>query len=86
MHTGDLGALLYYEGSVLWELLYDGPFVGTDKSRVGQLWSLILRTYDVLKTPSRIPILLPSTFARTGDFARLSCKAAHAKHLLFAST
>ena len=42
MHTGDVGVLLYDEGSAMWELLYDGPFVGTETTRMEQLWSLIL--------------------------------------------
>eukprot|EP00959_Pyramimonas_sp_CCMP1952_P407528 8540877-Pyramimonas_sp.AAC.1 len=54
MHTSDLGVLPSLIGGAMWELMYDGPFHGTEKQRCAELWVMIKKWYDLLGTPSRL--------------------------------
>ena len=46
MHTGPLGVLQWFLGPTLYELLNEGPFGGTERDRLRQLWQAILMEYQ----------------------------------------
>ena len=62
MHAGDLGAVQNLIGSVLSEMLEDGPFTGSKEYRCEQIWRLIKKHYDLRNTPSRLGKLTKEMF------------------------
>ena len=62
MHTGAGGVLCWFVGSVLWELVFDGPWPGTQEDRLQALWEHIVFTYGHLDSRSRLPHLIISMF------------------------
>ena len=84
MHTGCLGVLLWLLGSVLWELIFDGPFRGALEARKQRLWALIQAKYNALEIPCcyRIADIDLDRFRHAHAFAELRAKAAEARHLL----
>ena len=71
MHTGDLGVLCWFWGSVLWELVYDGPFAGNVDRRLEQVSAVIKSIYDEQGTPDRMAPLRRNHFDHEGLF--LAC-------------
>ena len=53
MHAGCLGIVPWLLGSVLWELVCDGPFDGNADKRVKTVWPHILDVYDALNVQNR---------------------------------
>ena len=53
MHTGCLGVVAWFLGSVLWELVYDGPFEGSVDRRIKAVWGHIVHWYDELGVKNR---------------------------------
>ena len=88
MHTGCLGILLWLQGAVLWELVYDGPFHGNVERRRRALWDLVCAKYDELDIPAcnRLADLEVARFNVRHGFAELRAKAAESRHLLPALT
>ena len=84
MHTGDLGVVCWFLGSVIWELVHDGPFPGTIPSRIEQLFATIRATYAELGTGSRLTRLTRQQFEHKDGFASLWAKAAESRELLVA--
>ena len=83
MHTGCLGVVQTMIGSVLWELTFDGPFVGSQDRRVEQIWALIQKHYALLNTPTRLGNLSIAHFTSKDAWNSLRAKAAQSQHLLF---
>ncbi len=90
MHNCCLGVLQLFNASVLIHVLQDGVRMhGTVEQRKDSLWVSLLACYNELDTPSgeRIPHSKFSAVLNTGcsaEYADMHCKAAHARHLLFA--
>lgn len=81
MHTVDLGLTLNLLGSIMWELVFEGP--GSVRSNFGAMWQSILRTYARLGTRHRINNMVLGQFWRPGDYAALiRVKAAEARDLV----
>ena len=66
----------------MYELLFTGPFGGTKKERLSELWTTIQATYDTLACPTRLTHIKEDMCCSQGDFAVLNVKAAEAQHLL----
>ena len=90
MHNCCLGVLQLFNASVLIHVLQDGLRMhGTVEQRKDSVWVSLLACYNELDTPSgeRIPHSKFSAVLNTGcsaEYADMHCKAAHARHLLFA--
>ena len=82
MHTGCLGVVAWFLGSVLWELVYDGPFEGSVDRRIKAVWGHIVHWYDELGVKNRLGQLTLEMFKTTGNFACLKGKAAENHQLL----
>ena len=54
MHTGCLGVVAWFLGSVLWGLVYDGPFEGSVDRRIKAVWGHIVHWYDELGVKNRL--------------------------------
>ena len=54
MHTGDLGVVANLNGSVLWELLYDGPYRGNEDARLASIENILREHYERRGSTSRI--------------------------------
>ena len=50
MHTGPLGVLAWLLGPILWELMNEGMFEGSERDRLKQLWQAILLEYEAQKS------------------------------------
>ena len=73
MHTGPLGSVSNFVGSVLSEMVFSGPFVGTTQQRLQQVWGHIVFEYDVCQSTSRLSMLaLSSIMALTLFLASLA--------------
>ena len=83
MHTGDLGVLGYFLGSILAELLVDGPFTGPQAAQLKVIWRLVQDKYQELGVTNRLTNLTKEMFLRQGDFPVLKAKAAESRALLF---
>eukprot|EP00974_Lingulodinium_polyedra_P055889 5374491-Lingulodinium_polyedra.AAC.1 len=83
MHTGCLGVLGYFLGSVLWELLYTGPFTGTMDTRCAAILALMKKHYAMCNSSTRLHKLKPDMFVRKKRFSTLIVKAAECQELLF---
>ncbi len=53
MHTGCLGVVQYLVGSVLYELVFEGPF-GRPKEALDKVWGMIRERYSVLGIKNRL--------------------------------
>ena len=90
MHNCCLGVLQLFNASVLIHVLQEGVRMhGTVEQRKDSLWVSLLACYDELDTPSgeRIPHSKFSAVLNAGcsaEYPDMHCKAAHARHLLFA--
>ena len=84
MHTSDMGVVSVFVGSILWELVFDGPLHGNATHRTDQLFTLIQTAYDQLESSSRLGHLTRSMFEQERDYPRLCAKAAESRHVLFA--
>ena len=84
MHTGAGGVLCWFVGSVLWELVFDGPWPGTQEDRLQALWEHIVFTYGHLDSRSRLSRLNISMFYH-GDksFTCFTGKTGDTLELLF---
>ena len=82
MHSGDLGVVQYLAGSVLAELLEEGPWVGREQDRLDQLWCAIRAAYGQTGCSNRLSLLKKEMFLRADDFPCLSAKAAESRSLL----
>ena len=82
MHTGDLGVLLHIEGSSLWQLVHDGPLVGTITQKVAILDHEIKDIYHELGITHRLPPLELKMFQKKRGYHFLTAKAAHARFFL----
>ena len=82
-HTGHLGTDQYFLGSVLDELIEDGPFRdGSRETRKNRVWGLILAEYRRQGTSNRLGNLTLGMVKRGDDFPCLSAKASETAHLL----
>ena len=86
-HSDDLGVLLWLEGAVLDELLYDGPLSGNPAQRCAQPFSIIQTAYESnaregINASTRLSALNPNMLPRPGKFSCLAAKAAEARTLL----
>ena len=85
MHTGALGVLLWFLGSVLKQLVVDSAIPGTPDDRLKTVWVMILEKYDALGFRSRLTRLARTMFDH-GDkqYPCLTTKAAETIDLLYA--
>ena len=83
MHCCFLGVWLHIIANVL--IWLEGKVEGNNQgTRVRNVYAMLKRAYDELDVPSseRVPELKRSTYREGADYPEMSCKAAHAKHLL----
>ena len=84
MHSGPLGTVSQFIGSVMAELVFDGPWEGTTQQRLQLLWENIVYEYEQTNAASRLSMLpLSSFYHGDRDFACLTGKAGDALSLLF---
>ena len=77
MHTGLLGTDEYMAGSVLYELIHDGPRkTGSVDQRREFIWNLCLEEYERQQTPNRVANLTMSMVQSKNEYPCLSIKAA----------
>ena len=84
MHTCCLGVAQNMMGSILNELVFQGPFLGSKDLRVEQVFKLIKKHYDKLNTSSRLGNLTITMFTRKDQWSELHSKDAESQQLLFA--
>ena len=84
MHTGPLGTVSQIVGSVMAELVFDGPFGGTVADRLQQLWEHIVAEYEACEATSRLSLLALSNFYHgENDFACFTGKAGDCLSFLY---
>ena len=72
----------WLSGSVLWELVYDGPFAGNVDKRVKTIWAHIRDVYDALECSKPVWAENLDMFRPPRAFGCLKGKAAEHHHLL----
>ena len=88
LHCLDLGNAQHLLGSVIFMLVWDGPFVGTLEQRIGMVWNEIRHSYQSLRTPvsEQLPyIKIMKLFHRSRSecptkYPVLGSKGAQARH------
>ena len=84
MHTGCGGVCAWTAGGVLYELVFDGPFVGSLAERVKSLWNEIQLCYSIRNTKNRLSTLKTTMFYKTHDtWARFNGKCADTRSLIY---
>eukprot|EP00959_Pyramimonas_sp_CCMP1952_P211864 4433675-Pyramimonas_sp.AAC.1 len=85
MHTGNMGVLKYFLGSVLYVIMHSGRFRGSIEKRCDEFYDHHLTPmYAKLLDPARIGKLTPGMFIVKDNFPVFSGKAAETQHLLYA--
>ena len=62
-HCGPLGILGFFLGAVLWELVFDGVFEGSEANRLDAVWHQILMEYELQDSKDRLGALHLSMFS-----------------------
>eukprot|EP00959_Pyramimonas_sp_CCMP1952_P136351 2853280-Pyramimonas_sp.AAC.1 len=57
MHTGPLGVLSWFLGAVMYELVVEGVWEGTETERVNRLWEEITLEYTAQGATNRLTLL-----------------------------
>ena len=82
MHTGSLGVVLYFLGSVFYELVYDGVLDRRPDAALEKLWLLIKNLYGRLGIQNRLSQLTLKMFVQSDAYPALGAKAAEGQALL----